>query len=576
MRKLKGIIINGEYLGNKVAYSGLFRAIYCISPVIIAEFIKLVSEYGTRYAPLRITGFDLPEDYRIVIRFANKKCRGYADLSFAVKNYMLELIDSDVQVMSLVPEKSAIDEVEEPLEEQDVQEDNTEEVEEVVIEESEIEEETALEDVEDDLAADIIEDEILEKPEVTEEQEDIIEEPMEEEPMEPESQGQEAVAMAVPMPATPPEVEAEEEPVAEEVQEDAQEEGTQPDEMNALAVEDNTEITENEETEPEEELLEEENKEDSMSEGNPEGEEELSSPEADKKNLEQDANSEEQVESSEDIQDLNENKNEEIEDTLTSAVESERAEVAEEPSIEETNEIGDSVLENYQSADEQDFQSDDCMSSENESDYMYNSDSNSYENNDYSEENQYLASESADDFAGDSYDTNNYEENFSNNEYQEPDMQSNYGDCDDNILTADVDEGDSVSMTPDEVVESDNDEPVEEKEKNLKIKSITFAKTNPSEEAKPIKTVGTAKLDPDTIAEIQGMFAKEAKKREAAKEKNTSNEAPIKMVAPKKKEFKPFKMFQKGQRIKVTILDENSFLVGDTIYKWGDVFYVDG
>ena len=574
MRKLKGIIINGEYLGNKVAYSGLFRAIYCISPVIIAEFIKLVSEYGTRYAPLRITGFDLPEDHRIVIRFANKKCRGYADLSFAVKNYMLELIDSDVQVMSLVPEKSAIDEVEEPLEEQDVQEDNTEEVEEVVIEESEIEEETALEDVEDDLAADIIEDEILEKPEVTEEQEDIIEEPIEEEPMEPESQEQEAVAMVVPMSATPPEVEAEEEPVAEEVQEDAQEE-TPSDEMNALAVEENTRTTENEETEPEEKLLEEENKEDSTSEGNPEGEEELSSPEADKKNLEQDANSEEQVESSEDIQDLNENKNEEIEDTLTSAVESERAEVAEEPSIEETNEIGDSVLENYQSADEQDFQSDDCMSSESESDYMYNSDSNSYENNDYSEENQYLASESADDFAGQTYEANNCEENSSNNMYQEAENQLN--DYEDNFSTAVSKAEENGFMESEEPVEGD-DEPaaVEEKEKNLKIKSITFTETNPSEDAKPIKTVGTAKLDPDTIAEIQGMFAKEAKKREAAKEKNTSNEAPIKMVAPKKKEFKPFKMFQKGQRTKVTILDENSFLVGDTVYKWGDVFYVDG
>ena len=575
MRKLKGIIINGEYLGNKVAYSGLFRAIYCISPVIIAEFIKLVSEYGTRYAPLRITGFDLPEDHRIVIRFANKKCRGYADLSFAVKNYMLELIDSDVQVMSLVPEKSAIDEVEEPLEEQDVQEDNTEEVEEVVIEESEIEEETELEDVEDDLAADIIEDEILEKPEVTEEQEDIIEEPIEEEPMEPESQEQEAVAMVVPMSATPPEVEAEEEPVAEEVQEDAQEEGTQPDEMNALAVEDNTEITENEETEPEEELLEEKNKEDSTSEGNPEGEEELSSPEADKKNLEQDANSEEQVESSEDIQDLNENKNEEIEDTLTSAVESERAEVAEEPSIEETNEIGDFVLENHQTAGESDFQSDDCMSFECESDGMYNSDSNSYENNDYSEENQCSLSESADDFAGDSYDTNNCEENSSNNMYQESENQLN--DYEDNFSTAVSKAEENGFMESEEPVEGD-DEPaaVEEKEKNLKIKSITFTETNPSEDAKPIKTVGTAKLDPDTIAEIQGMFAKEAKKREAAKEKNTSNEAPIKMVAPKKKEFKPFKMFQKGQRTKVTILDENSFLVGDTVYKWGDVFYVDG
>lgn len=576
MRKLKGIIINGEYLGNKVAYSGLFRAIYCISPVIIAEFIKLVSEYGTRYAPLRITGFDLPEDHRIVIRFANKKCRGYADLSFAVKNYMLELIDSDVQVMSLVPEKSAIDEVEEPLEEQDVQEDSAEEIEEVAVEEPEIEEETALENVpEEDSATDAAEDEIEEEPEIDEEPEEIIEEePNEEVPQEPEPQEQEAVAMVVPMPPTPPEVEPEEEPTAEEVQEEASEEESQPTEMNALAIEENTEAPENEEIEQEEDLQEEDNKEKSLSEEN--SEEELSSPEVDKKNIEQDANLEEQVESSEDIQDLNENKNEEVEDTMTSAVESERADVAEEPSIEETNEIGDSVLENHQLADESDFQADDCMSSEYESDYMCNSDSNSYENNDYSEENPYLASESADDFAGDSYDTNNYEENFSNNEYQEPDMQSNCGDCDDNILTADADEGDSVSMTPDEVVESDNDEPVEEKEKNLKIKSITFTETNPSEDAKPIKTVGTAKLDPDAIAEIQGMFAKEAKKREAAKEKNTSKEAPIKMVAPKKKEYKPFKMFQKGRRTKVTILDENSFLVGDTVYKWGDVFYVDG
>ena len=574
MRKLKGIIINGEYLGNKVAYSGLFRAIYCISPVIIAEFIKLVSEYGTRYAPLRITGFDLPEDYRIVIRFANKKCRGYADLSFAVKNYMLELIDSDVQVMSLVPEKSAIDEVEEPLEEQDVQEDNTEEVEEVVVEEPEIEEETALEDVEDDLAADIIEDEILEEPEVTEEQEDIIEEPIEEEPMEPESQEQEAVAMAVPMPAIPPEAEPDEEPVAEDVQEDAQEE-TPSDEMNALAVEDNTETTKNEETEPEEELLEEENEEDSTSEGNPEGEEELSSPETDKQNLEQDAESEEQVESSEDIQDLHENKNEEVEETLTPSVESDMADVAEEPSIEETNEIGDSVLENHQTADESDFQSDDCMSSECESDGMYNSDSNSYENNDYSEENQCSVSESADDFAGHTYEANNCEENSSNNMYQESENQLN--DYEDNLSTVVSKAEENGFMESEEPVE-DDDEPaaVEEKEKNLKIKSITFAETNPSEEAKPIKTVGTAKLDPDAIAEIQGLFAKEAKKREAAKEKNTSNEAPIKMVAPKKKEFKPFKMFQKGQRTKVTILDENRFLVGDTVYKWGDVFYVDG
>ena len=119
MRKLKGIIINGEYLGNKVAYNGLFNAIYNISPVIIAEFIKQVSDYGARYSPLRITGFDLPEDYRIIIRFENKKYRGYADLSFVVENYHLKVVNTDVNVVSLKSEKSrrneeeAIEDIEE-------------------------------------------------------------------------------------------------------------------------------------------------------------------------------------------------------------------------------------------------------------------------------------------------------------------------------------------------------------------------------------------------------------------------------------------------------------------------------
>ena len=109
MRKLKGIIINGEYLGNKVAYNGLFRTICNISPIIILEFIKLASQYGTLYSPIEIKGFDLPEAYRIIIKFENKKYRGYADLSFVIQNGKLILSESDVCVESIMPTRKNIE-----------------------------------------------------------------------------------------------------------------------------------------------------------------------------------------------------------------------------------------------------------------------------------------------------------------------------------------------------------------------------------------------------------------------------------------------------------------------------------
>lgn len=172
MRKLKGIIINGEYLGNKVAYNGLFRTICSISPIIMLEFIKLVSQYGTLYSPIEIKGFDLPEAYRIVIKFENKKKRGYVDMSFCVQNDKLILDKSDVYVEAInlkreIAEANVIDEI--SIEEQELPlvEDF-----EPVIEEATIEE--IAEETNEDLFPNEISEEIHSKPVVENEIDETI------------------------------------------------------------------------------------------------------------------------------------------------------------------------------------------------------------------------------------------------------------------------------------------------------------------------------------------------------------------------------------------------------------------
>lgn len=166
MRKLKGIIINGEYLGNKVAYNGLFRTICNISPIIMLEFIKLVSQYGTLYSPIEIKGFDLPEAYRIIIKFENKKYRGYADLSFVIQNGKLILSESDVCVESIMPTRKNIE---------------PEPVQEIVLEESEPVVEEEIEPIiEEPLIEDMVEEPVEQEPIIEEVIEPAIEEVVEE------------------------------------------------------------------------------------------------------------------------------------------------------------------------------------------------------------------------------------------------------------------------------------------------------------------------------------------------------------------------------------------------------------
>ena len=217
-----------------------------------------------------------------------------------------------------------------------------------------------------------------------------------------------------------------------------------------------------------------------------------------------------------------------------------------------------------------------------EADDKYDSsDSDYYEEGDDSEEEpQSMADEDFEAYTDNTYDTNNTE-NYSDEMYQEPDEIENYNDSENNIeaeIPFEIESSDDT--TNDDFVNLDENEQNTEEDDNssIEVKEIIIAKSKYNEEDKPIKTIDASRLDPDTLAEIQDML--KVKKKEAPKTQRVARgeaQSSIKMVASsQKKGHRPFKMFQKGKRTKVTVLDENSFLVGDTIYKWGDVFYVDG
>ena len=61
MRKLKGITINGEWLGDNVVINANFRAICNIAPFIMQEFAKLVNSINELDSAVAINNFHFPD-----------------------------------------------------------------------------------------------------------------------------------------------------------------------------------------------------------------------------------------------------------------------------------------------------------------------------------------------------------------------------------------------------------------------------------------------------------------------------------------------------------------------------------
>ena len=94
MRKLKGITINGEWLGNNVIINGVFRAICEISPSVMQEFIKVINSIDKLEEAVKINKFSFPDNNSIEIEFSNKSLSGLADLYFYLDNGYPKLKDS--------------------------------------------------------------------------------------------------------------------------------------------------------------------------------------------------------------------------------------------------------------------------------------------------------------------------------------------------------------------------------------------------------------------------------------------------------------------------------------------------
>ena len=85
MRKLNGITINGEYLGNSVVINGMFRAICTISPVIMRDFVAIINKIDKLDDAVKIRNFNCGFD-SIDIEFENSASKGIASLYFKLQN----------------------------------------------------------------------------------------------------------------------------------------------------------------------------------------------------------------------------------------------------------------------------------------------------------------------------------------------------------------------------------------------------------------------------------------------------------------------------------------------------------
>ncbi len=120
MKKLKGITINGEWLGDNVIINANFRAICNLAPFVIQEFTKLVNSIEKLDSAVAINSFYFPDNNTVDISFSNNNFSGLAQLCFHLQNGLPELINRSLTIYtdeSKNTEESEIKDAEEILDE---------------------------------------------------------------------------------------------------------------------------------------------------------------------------------------------------------------------------------------------------------------------------------------------------------------------------------------------------------------------------------------------------------------------------------------------------------------------------
>ena len=98
MRKLKGITINGEWLGDNIIINANFRAICNLAPFVIQEFAKLVNSIDKLDNAVAINNFYFPDNNTVDIEFSNSNFSGLANLCFHLQHGLPELINRSLTI----------------------------------------------------------------------------------------------------------------------------------------------------------------------------------------------------------------------------------------------------------------------------------------------------------------------------------------------------------------------------------------------------------------------------------------------------------------------------------------------
>ena len=98
MRKLKGITINGEWLGDNIIINANFRAICNLAPFVIQEFAKLVNSIDKLDNAVAINNFYFPDNNTVDIEFSNSNFSGLANLCFHLQHGLPELVNRSLTI----------------------------------------------------------------------------------------------------------------------------------------------------------------------------------------------------------------------------------------------------------------------------------------------------------------------------------------------------------------------------------------------------------------------------------------------------------------------------------------------
>ena len=88
-------------------------------------------------------------------------------------------------------------------------------------------------------------------------------------------------------------------------------------------------------------------------------------------------------------------------------------------------------------------------------------------------------------------------------------------------------------------------------------------------------------ITPEVVVKKVAAPREHVKPQKTGQQKKAAPKSPlqeylnaIEVIAAVEKKAPQFKILQNGKRMDVKVIDENCFVVGETIYRWGDILYL--